>query len=113
METNFAEEVGKIRTMNTADMQNVVRIVKYKIICEHQGQQVVNMFDVELGEPDPNTFTEFSNLTEEQVLSWVKASIGEEADAERRAAMMTMAEQMAATYVEEPKEVAPPWVNAA
>lgn len=110
MQTKFTEEVGKIRTVNTADMQNVIRIVKYRITCEHQGQQVVNMFDVELGEPDPNAFTEFNNLTQEQVLAWVKDSIGEEADTERRAAMMTMAEQMAAAKVDEPKEVAPPWI---
>jgi hypothetical protein len=111
MTTQFIEEIGNIKVVNSNGLNNVVRVAQYIINCSHKGQNITNMFDVEFGEPDPATFAPFETLTKEQVLSWIQSQIGEQALTERREAMIAMAEQTIAAQEDKPKEVQAPWVT--
>ena len=79
MTTNFIEEIGNIKVVNSNGLSNVVRVAQYIIHCSHNGSNMKNMFDVEFGEPDPSTFAPFETLTKEQVLSWIQSQIREKA----------------------------------
>jgi hypothetical protein len=109
MSAEFIEDVQNIQVIAANGLSDVVRIAKYVIDCHYNGQSLRNMYDVELGEPDPNNFTDFASLTKEQVLSWVRASIGEAELAERKSAMVTMIDQMIAAQEDKPRTVSVPW----
>jgi hypothetical protein len=109
MTENFIESVGRLRAINTDGLQNVVCTAQYKIECEYLGGHLVNMFDVTLPSPDPQSFEDFNNLTQAQVLGWVKESLGQQDIEDRKNAMKAMIEQTAASKEIKPQEVAAPW----
>jgi hypothetical protein len=109
MTANFIESVGRLRATNADGLQNVVRTVQYKIVCEYLGERLVNMFDVELPPPDLQSFVSFNNLTQLQVLGWVKESLGQQDIENRKNAMKTMIEQIVAAKEIKPQEIASPW----
>ena len=109
MTANFIESVGRLRAINSDGLQNVVCTVQYKIVCEYLGERLVNMFDVELPPPDSQSFVDYNNLTQSQVLGWVKESLGQQDIENRKNAMKTMIEQIVAVKEIKPQEIASPW----
>ncbi len=53
-----------------------VYIAHWTASLEQDGQSASAYGSVGLGEPNPNSFTPFSSLTEEQVLTWVFETLG-------------------------------------
>jgi maltooligosyltrehalose synthase len=109
MQTQFTEEVEKIRVIDRDHMSNIIATVRYVLRCNHQGQPMMNMWDVELPDPDPGKFVDFDQLTKSQVLTWVQDKVGEEYIQERKQAMMDMAEEMLQAQQPQPREVGAPW----
>ena len=64
--------------------------------------------DVMLGAPNPEDFTDISNITLEQAVSWTKAALPNNgADFETR-----VAEQIGWQYQEQPKAADLPWMQS-
>jgi len=109
MSVIFSEDIGKIRVVNSDGMDRVVHVVQYRISCETDGENVLNIFDVSLPSPDPSKFISYDQLTKEQVLGWVRSSIGEQELSVRKEAMIAMLNQKLAARKETPQEIAAPW----
>jgi hypothetical protein len=107
MTTQFFEDIESMKIQDVHSMNNVVKSVRYSLICVHEGQSVSNVFDVPLGDPEKNSFLSFDLLTKEQALEWVHASIGNAAMSDRKSAMIAMCQQINNQPV--PEEVQPPW----
>lgn len=109
MSAEFIENISNIKVINNDNLSNIVCVAKYVIDCKYNGEVLRNMYEVELGQPDAQNFTDFASLTKEQVLSWVRASIGEDELAERKGAMVKMIDQIIAAREAQPVETALPW----
>lgn len=109
MQPTFNETILSVKTISNEQFENCVCSVKYQIVCTYKGESHINMFDVELSAPSAESFTSYQNLTQEQVLGWVRASIGEDELAERKDAMVTMIDQIIAAKEGQPIETALPW----
>jgi len=73
------------RKLVDGDLQDVVHVVRVQIINDETGEAFA--FDASLNQPDANNFTSFDTLTQENLVTFVKASMTEEqiVDAERHA----------------------------
>jgi hypothetical protein len=50
----------------------------WTVNLEDQGESAGAYGSVGFGDPDPNNYTPFDQLTEDQVIGWVKATLGDE-----------------------------------
>lgn len=55
-----------------------VYTVHYTVNLEQDGETAGAYGSVGLGDPDPDSFTPFSELTKDKVIGWVKSTLGEE-----------------------------------
>lgn len=64
-----------------------VYTVHYTVSLEQDGETAGAYGSIGLGDPDPENFTPFSELTKTEVIDWVKATLGEEQVAAVEAAL--------------------------
>lgn len=63
-------------SLHSRDLNNIITSVSYEVIVENDlGSMYGESYTIDLPEPDPTTFIEYSTLTEEQVISWIKQVI--------------------------------------
>ena len=55
-----------------------VYTVHYTVSLKQDGETAGAYGSVGLGDPDPDSFTPFSELTKDEVIGWVKSALGEE-----------------------------------
>jgi len=55
------------------DLNNVVRDVQWKVVATKDGIKRDTSAFVRLSAPSSDSFTDYSNLSQEQVLEWVKS----------------------------------------
>lgn len=108
MEATFNEKIIGAKIINN-EFDKCVCSVKYEIICFYKGKNIMNFFDVELGLPSSENFIEYENLTQEQMLDWVKQTVGEESIEERKSAMTSMIEQQIEAEKDIPQDADLPW----
>jgi len=59
----------------------------YTVTHYDQGELAGAYGSVGLGDPDPNNFTPYDQITKEQAVGWVKAALGDEQVAATEAAL--------------------------
>ena len=64
-----------------------VYTVHYTVSLEQDGETAGAYGSIGLGDPDPASFTPFSELTKDEVIGWVKSALGEEQVAAIEAAL--------------------------
>ena len=57
-------------------MNNIVKTVNYQYIGSDGTNEYTVFGKVDLGDPDPNTYIQYSSLTENTVISWVSSKVG-------------------------------------
>ena len=70
-----------------------VYTVHYTISCEEAGKTAGAYGSIGLGDPSPSDFTPFASLTEDQVIGWVKTTLGSEQVASVEAALEQQIQQ--------------------
>jgi hypothetical protein len=103
--TNFAWKVRQIETISQSSLENVVVTVCFDVLGDENGLAGFAQGDVRLLPADASHFTELDNLTEAQVIGWVKDALGAAA-ANYEARVQA---QIDAQKVEQPKVVPLPW----
>jgi len=68
-----------VNTMDTAPSQdglsNVVKVIHWRLNANDGTHYVDSYSTVSLDTPDSENFTDFSDLTEEQVIGWVESKV--------------------------------------
>jgi len=77
-------EIEEIKVLtNLFQLQNVVRSIQWKLTVQNDGEnltppQIAEIHGiVNLQLPDQNSFVSFENITEAQMVEWVKNDLGE------------------------------------
>jgi hypothetical protein len=70
-----------------------VYTVHYTVNLEQDGETAGVYGSVGLGDPSPESFTPFSELTKDEVIGWVKAALGDEQVASIEAALAEQIQQ--------------------
>ena len=78
MTASFKYNLSDFKAYSTEQAQNVVKSVRFEIVCEHMGQTQRSFQPIEFNTPDFNNFTEFKDLTQEMILAWVTEQLGQE-----------------------------------
>jgi len=71
---SFTIKVTGLRTATVGDKTHVVKHVEWNIIGEESGQKFELPQTTQLPDPDGQTFIEFANLTETEVIQWIEAN---------------------------------------
>jgi hypothetical protein len=76
MATTYEWNVNTMCVAPSADgLTDVVKSVQWKLRANN-GTQFIEAFDsIELGPPSSETFIQFNNLTQQEVISWVESKI--------------------------------------
>lgn len=111
MEPVFIEDVSDIKVVSCNGLLNEIVSAKYHLHCLYRDRNHTNNFFVDLSPADPETFSDFSTLTKEQVLSWVKDAIDSDTIINRKSAMVTFIDQCIEAEQDEPVSVVAPWEN--
>lgn len=77
MTASFKYNLGDFKVYSTDQAQNIVKSVRFEIVCEHMGQARNSFMPIEFAEPDFNSFTAFKDLTQDQILAWVTEHLGQ------------------------------------
>lgn len=105
---NTTWKIRQIEAMNVDNLESVVVTVCFDIDAEEDGLKGFVQGDTKLLPPDAQNFTELANITEEQVIAWTKASLGEDGVARFEG----MAQQQIDNQkVVQPKVVKLPWAT--
>lgn len=75
---NFTYNILDVKVYSNNQANNIVGEVKFEIVGELNGKTHRNFFPVELDAPDYQQFTEYQNLSKEQVIQWVIAKVGQD-----------------------------------
>ena len=67
--------ISKLEVVATKDLQDVVRNVHFVVTDTMEGKKVSFSSICALSEPDPKQFCPFAELTEAQVIKWVKERV--------------------------------------
>ena len=77
MTASFKYNLDDFKVYSTEQSQNIVKSVKFEIVCEHMGEINRSFMPIEFAEPDHNNFTEFKDLTQDQILAWITNNLGQ------------------------------------
>jgi hypothetical protein len=77
MTTSFKYNLDDFKVYSTEQSQNIVKSVRFEIVCEHMGKTKRSFMPIEFAEPDLENFTEFENLTQDQIFAWITDHLGE------------------------------------
>ena len=75
--TTFTHKITEVKTYSKDGLDNIVHTVRYELEGESNGKKHKSFMPISFTEPDPKNFTEFSKLTEDEILSWVIAQLGQ------------------------------------
>jgi len=74
MTISYKWSVESMDILSSSDgLKDVVRDVQWKVVATKDGVKKDMAAHVRLSAPSSNTFTDYSDLTKEQVLDWVKS----------------------------------------
>lgn len=68
----FKIVINSIFAGNQNNMQDVVKKINYTVVAEKAGEYVISTDVIDLMPPDPEHFTPFESLTEQQVIGWLE-----------------------------------------
>lgn len=77
MTASFKYNLEDFKVYSTDKAQNIVKSVRFELVCEHMGKTHRSFRPIEFAEPDHNNFTEFADLTQDQILAWVTEHLGQ------------------------------------
>jgi hypothetical protein len=88
MATTYTWTVTMLECVPNANgLENIVQTIRWKLIGD-DGVNSVEIYNaIGITPPDPNQFVQYSNLTEEQVITWLTDTLGEHGVAEAKAAV--------------------------
>jgi len=111
MSAVFKYQFDDFKAYSTSQVQNIVKSVKFTLMCEHMGQRRSSVRMIEFADPDFSNFTEFKNLTQDQILAWVTAHLGQEEIDALKFGMQSVIEQELARSDAPPalEDVKAPW----
>lgn len=75
--TTFTHKITDLKTYSKNGLNNIVHTVRYELEGELNGKKHKSFMPITFTEPDPENFTEFSSLTEAEILAWVTAQLGQ------------------------------------
>lgn len=112
MTATFKYNLDDFKVYSNNQAQNIVKSVKFSIVCEHMGKMRTSFQTIELADPDFNNFTEFANLTQDQILGWVTAHLGQEEIDALKFGLQSIIEQELARANTQPvlESVKAPWL---
>jgi hypothetical protein len=76
--TKFTHKITSVKTYSKNGLDDIVHTVRYELEGELNGKKQTSFMPITFSEPDPSNFTDFSSLTEEQVLAWVNEKLGQD-----------------------------------
>ena len=103
--TTFTHKITDVKTYSKDNLENIVHTVKYELEGELNGKKHKSFMFITFSEPDSKNFTEFSKLTETEILSWVTAHLGQ-------AEIDAMENGIDSFLNEEPDPLAPPVITS-
>jgi len=108
MAISITWKITRLEVINKDGLQNVAIQSCFDVEgVDENDKRGFAQGDVMLGAPNPNDFTDISNVTEEQAIAWTKAALPNNgADFEAR-----VAEQIGWQYQEQPKAADLPWIT--
>lgn len=111
MTATFKYNIDDFKVYSTGQAQNIVKSVKFTIVCEHMGQAKESFQTIEFADPDFANFTAFKDLTQDQIIAWVTAHLGQEEIDALKFGLQSVIEQDAAKASAEPvlENVKAPW----
>lgn len=112
MTATFKYNLDDFKVYSNNQAQNIVKSVKFTIECGHMGQTRQSFQTIEFADPDFNNFTEFKNLTQDQILAWVVAHLGQEEIDALKFGLQSVIEQEQAQTDAKPvlENVKAPWL---
>lgn len=76
--TTFIHKITSVKTYSKNGLNDIVHTVRYELEGESNGKKQTSFMPITFDEPNSNNFTDFSLLTEEQILSWVTEKLGQD-----------------------------------
>ncbi len=110
MTASFKYNLDELKVYSTEQVQSIVKSVKFEIVCEHMGQTHKSFQTIEFAEPDHNNFTEFADLTQDQILAWVTEHLGQPEIDALKFGMQSFIEQEAKQAKPNIETVKAPWL---
>lgn len=78
MATKYEWKIGQLEVVPSQDgLSNVVQTIDWTYSASDGDCMVSTQGQTTLSEPDKSTFVEFENLTENDVITWIKLRMGE------------------------------------
>lgn len=71
---SFNIKIDAIRVTNIGDLTNVIKKVEWTMNGTEEGQTFSLPQVTDLGDPDPENFVQFAELTEENVVAWIEST---------------------------------------
>lgn len=103
--TTFTHKITDVKTYSKGGLNNIVHEVRYELEGELNGKKHKSFMPITFTDPDPKNFTDFSKLTEAEILTWVSSKLGQsEIDA--------MKNGIDSFLTEAPDPLAPPVVSS-
>lgn len=103
---NITWKVKQLEAMEQDPLSGVIVTVCFEVKGEEDGKQGFSSGDTKLSPPDSSSFTALSSCTEEQVIAWTKAALGESGV---KMFEDRVREQIGWQKVPQPRTVALPW----
>ena len=109
MSISIVWKITRLEIINKDGLQNVAIQSCFDVNgVDENDKRGFTQGDVMLGAPNPEDFTDISNVTLEQAVAWTKAALPNNgADFEAR-----VAEQIGWQYQEQPKSADLPWIQS-
>lgn len=111
MTPTFKYNLDTFKVYSTAQAQNIVKSVRFELVCELNGKQKTAFQTIVFQEPDFNKFIPFESLTQDQVMAWVSEKIGAQEIEALKNGLVGVLEQEAARAAGQPsiQTVNAPW----
>lgn len=74
----YTYKITEVKVYSNQQASNIVGEVRFELLAELNGETKKSFFPVEFDAPDYSKFTDYQNLTEQQIIDWVIAKIGQE-----------------------------------
>lgn len=78
MSVTFTMDISNAKSTDMNGMNNIIKEVRFSLTGTDGINTVTNFFAVTLDNPTTENFTEFENLTRDQILQWVTDKVGED-----------------------------------
>lgn len=107
MSIEYEWSIDRIKTLQTPE-PNFVTKVSWRLMATKEGIKAVSQSEVEINSVS-ETFIPYEQLTEQQVVNWVKNSLGEEMVNDIIESLKKQLEPSQPTY-ETPQQTPLPWI---